>query len=60
MSAPYVPGSPAELAGYLASIVEHAAADHPDDEGLARGVAAWQAWKAAQGWDTPPGIEDAS
>ena len=55
MSAGYVPQSVGELVGYLASVVEHAAQDHPDDEGLARGVAAWQAWKAAQGWDTEGG-----
>lgn len=55
MSVPYVPQSIGELAGYLASIVEHAAEDHPDDEGLARGVAAWEAWKAEQGWDRPAG-----
>ena len=55
MSAGYVPQSVGEVAGYLASVVEHAAQQHPDDEGLARGVAAWEAWKAAQGWGTEDG-----
>lgn len=50
---PYVPTSPHELIGYLGSLVEHAAADHPDDVALTDGAATYKAWRIAQGWDKP-------
>lgn len=53
----YVPQSVHELAGFLGSVVQSAAKDHPEDKALAAGVAAYEAWKTAQGWDAPAGTE---